>query len=61
MYGNDDAVADAKKQIIYSIAGFLMALLAFAIVRIIVNIRIDTATPAPSAVVPTVIEETTTP
>ena len=57
MYGNDDQIATAKNQIVYSIVGFLIALLAFAIVRIVINFRVDTASTPPSTI-PAITEET---
>jgi len=37
LYGNDEDVDKAKSEIIYSIIGFIVAILAFTIVSIIVN------------------------
>ncbi len=38
-YGNEEAVENAKKQMIYAIVGVMVALLAFTIVQIILNIE----------------------
>lgn len=39
-YGNEEKVESAKKQVIYAIAGLIIALLAYSIVTIIVNLQI---------------------
>lgn len=39
-YGNDEAAGNAKKMIIYSLAGLLIAIFAYTIVAIITNIKI---------------------
>ena len=39
-YGNDEAVKKAKDQVIFGIVGFLIALLAYTIVTIIINLNI---------------------
>ncbi|MCK5471685.1 hypothetical protein KAI54_00665 [Candidatus Gracilibacteria bacterium] len=41
--GNDEQIKSAHKTITWSLAGLLLALLAFAIVQILVNIKFDTA------------------
>lgn len=44
-YGNDEAIDAAKKQAIFSVLGFLLALLSYAIVAILTNIKfVDDAT-----------------
>lgn len=40
-YGNDEAVEKAKHQIMYSLIGLLIALLAYTIVSIVINIRYE--------------------
>ena len=39
-YGNDEAATSAKKMIIYSIVGLLLAIFSYAIVSIIINLKI---------------------
>ncbi|MBI4975447.1 hypothetical protein HZC20_02100 [Candidatus Peregrinibacteria bacterium] len=39
MYGNDDAIDKAKKQIIYAIVGFLISLLSYTIITTVVNLK----------------------
>ncbi len=38
-YGNEEDIENAKKQVIYGIAGFIIALLSYTIVRIITNLE----------------------
>lgn len=40
-YGNDEAAGNAKKMIIYSLAGLLISVFAYTIVAIIANIKIS--------------------
>lgn len=40
-YGNDEAIEKAKHQIMYSLIGLLIALLAYTIVSIVINIRYE--------------------
>lgn len=52
VYGNEEAVDKAKSQIIYSLVGFGIAMLAFTIVSIIVNFDFgekNTTKPVPAA------------
>lgn len=40
-YGNDEAIEKAKNQIIYSLIGLIIAILAYAIVTIIINFKFE--------------------
>ena len=40
MYGNEEAIEKAKNQVIYALVGFIIALLAYTIVTIIINIEL---------------------
>lgn len=40
-YGKEESVENAKKQVIYAIAGFIIALLSYTIVSIISNIKLQ--------------------
>jgi len=40
-YGNDEAIQKAKDQAVYALVGLVIALLSYAIVRIITNIKYE--------------------
>lgn len=52
-YGNEEAAKKAKDQIVYSIVGFMIALLAYAIVTIIINLKIEGNTSRPTSFIET--------
>ncbi|MFH1284036.1 MAG: hypothetical protein ABIH78_00380 [Candidatus Peregrinibacteria bacterium] len=55
-YGNEEAITKAKSQAMYSLVGFLIALLSYTIVTIVINLRIggDTTQRAQETAAPTV-------
>jgi len=38
-YGNEEDIEKGKKQVIYGVVGFILALLAFTIVQIVINLE----------------------
>ena len=40
-YGNDEAIGKAKNEAMYAIIGLVIALLAYTIVSIVANLKID--------------------
>lgn len=56
-YGNEESAKKAKEQIVYSIVGFMIALLAYAIVTIIINLRIEGNTSRPTSFIETAYAE----
>lgn len=46
-YGNEEAITKAKNQVIYSIVGFIVALLSYTIVSIVINLQIEDDKQAP--------------
>ena len=49
LYGNEEGVEKAKNQIIYALAGLMVALLSYTIVSIIINLKFVPEPPAPTA------------